>query len=158
MTVDEDMWMHEFDVTGELAASVEMLMNATAAPETHSMRLRDRQARRFQRFRVQRVVRVENARLWRDYANERASMLVRWRAGADLGDHGSLAQRLQTTQTAPASLHAGHLLSAEANEAFLFHGVPSVNIAGLIRQTGFEETIARSDGNMFGKGIYFAER
>ena len=61
------------DVTSEMKASVEWLMQTTAQPRHHG-KGRDSHGQTFQKFRVKRVQRIENAQLYLAYLRAREAI------------------------------------------------------------------------------------
>ncbi|EKX48560.1 hypothetical protein GUITHDRAFT_60009, partial [Guillardia theta CCMP2712] len=93
---------------------------------------------------IRQIQRVENPRLWKEYAMKRASM-------AEIGSGGRRVNVQSMKEWMRLMLHP----QEAANEVLLFHGTPQQNCS-IITEQGFDERVSNRAGH-FGTGIYFAE-
>jgi hypothetical protein len=119
------------DVTEALRAAVQPLLDSAG-------------------FRVKKISRVENSRLWVAYFQERQRVI---RALAARLNWHLAADKLPTTLRA-ALPNTDELLTDEAGEVLLLHGTSA---AGSIALHGFDQRLANQTRNFYGMGIYFAE-
>jgi serine/threonine protein kinase len=126
----------------DICRAIEALMNATAQPAGDA-----------RRFRVLRVDRVENQRLWGLYAAHRYAKGT----ALDREKYAPVYGRKQPlTKSFVYPLQSGSL-DTKAGEYFLFHGTPRANS---IVTSGFDVRYAYNGSGaraLFGKGLYFAE-
>ena len=134
------------DVTAEMKASIEWLMQKTAQPQYHGRGRNSGGALGFRKFRVARVQRIENHRLFVDYARARENISATKLATP-------VTPAVETAVFKPPS--GARLNVPGANEHYMFHGT-KVETAPIISQRGMDERICSLDG-IFGAGIYFAE-
>jgi len=138
--------------SAEVVAQVEKLLNDTAQPDTHGIG-RDSHARRFRRFRVTSVQRVENSQIWSAYASCRRAL-----ADALASEGYVLPAQARRLSTAGFQYPLeGGMLEAAAGEVFLFHGASRPES---IASSGFDVRYAYAGGGagaVFGRGVYFAE-
>jgi len=113
----------------------------------------DNRGLRHSGYKVVSIHRIENAFMWRRYANNRALLVEQAKAaGAKLNNETDVGihQRVESY----AEWQDGDLgVHAAANEAFLIHGTD----AGLIDVIAREGIDSRLCGGLFGKGVYLAE-
>jgi len=94
---------------------------------------------------VVKVHRVENLRHWRSYAANRA----------EIREHN---RKLPTGEPVRRHLSLGlefAELDAQANEVFLWHGLPAANVP-MVANCGLDERIANCKG-LYGAGIYLTD-
>jgi serine/threonine protein kinase len=133
-----------------VVTQVEKLLNDTAKPDTHG---RVRHNKRFARFRVTSVQRVEISHIWSAYASRRRAL-----ADALAGEGYTLPEQAQRLSTAGFQYPLeGGTLEAAAGEVVLFHGTSKPES---IASSGFDVRYAYAGagaGAKFGRGVYFAE-
>jgi len=132
------------DVTGLWKDRIQQLMTETAKVQFIGQG-RDNLGLTHKGYKVERVHRVENARLWRSYAHRRAEII-----GANPGQDA----RTDVSTWKPwwqTELHQ----DKRANEVFLFHGTKP-GLEKIIASAGFEERVCNL-GGLFGAAIYLAE-
>jgi len=104
-------------------------------------------------YKVQRVLRVENARMWHRY-EERMAAIHAKRSGKKLDQFDP---PVLTANITKSSEHLLSPLNKDLNEVYLFHGT-TVNAAMRIAQADFNLQLAGSgNGTMYGNGLYLSE-
>lgn len=133
------------DVTDLLGARFQELMEETC--KAQYIRHGAGSAGSFHRgYRVERVHRVENDALWREYARRRSTVT----------ENGGPHPPTPTEITEGREWLRHDLLSdADANEVFLLHGAPPDTVFH-IANGGFQDSLARSR-SLFGNAVHFAE-
>jgi hypothetical protein len=126
------------------SSAMERLMNQGMDP-AQTGRGRDSHNQQFRKFRVVSVHRIQNKKLWKRYAANRATLVE------DV--HAARAPRtaVRTAAIVDQVLHP----MVTANEVLLFHGTGSKSVADQICKNGFDPPTANSGA--FGSGFYFAE-
>lgn len=124
---------------------MENLLNGTARQKTHGHG-KDSHHSRFQKFLVQKVARLENARLWSSYAFQRQAI--------ESTMTNAMISRQIVCETTP---HLNQLpkLNEKVNEIYLFHGTSDRHLP-MIKEQGLDARIS-NEASMFGAGCYFAE-
>lgn len=121
------------------------------------------------RYKIQKVYRLENIALWKQYWHRKQEMIemhhahnikVRPLSPAVETEANAIHQQHHHQQQHGAALNKlsqGQLLTSSLNECYLFHGTDSVDTAELIAQHGFDERVGSLRGN-YGAGCYFASQ
>eukprot|EP00039_Didymoeca_costata_P006815 m.93604 g.93604 ORF g.93604 m.93604 type:complete len:533 (-) comp13403_c0_seq2:2791-4389(-) len=128
-----------YDITARAGHKLEALLNLTAKPETHGQG-RDSHGSVFEKFKVKKVERIENLKLWKRYAVHR---------GETISDGPAIKPPVQT-----ASLNSALQMLETSNEFMLFHGTKKKYVDNVCNH-GFDNRV--SSTGLFGNGIYFAE-
>ena len=152
-------WLHQQQAgtwlvteSADVVAQVEKLLNDSARPQEHGIG-RDSHDKRFERFKVTSVKRVENSYVWSAYASRRRAVAE----SLALEGYTLPLQARQLTTTGFVYPLEGGSLEAAAGEVYLFHGT---GFPESISTSGFDVRYAyagRGAGAFFGRGVYFAE-
>lgn len=107
-------------------------------------------------FKVARVYRSENSRIWREYGVKRAQLLN----DAAQQQDGHFRQYEDVVSTVAWMAHGGSLadrLKPEINEWYLFHGSTAENAEKICKHDFRLQYSGKSTGSLYGHGIYMAE-
>ena len=137
---------HRIDVTHEMKDSIQWLMQTTSTPHLHGIG-RDSHGKKFERFVVRKVERIENHHLWRAYVLQRDAIRANGRARS--------MSVTPPVATAGFKSPFGARMDISSNEQLLFHGTKD-GVAPQICERGFDERICGLTG-LYGAGNYFAE-
>ncbi len=128
-------------------------MNSTSDPSTHGTGA-DSHKIRFKSFKVSKVERVENLKLWEKYALKRDDILKSTSSPSSSSPDVNICKNHQlATYLQSEPRHTMHGLHTSVGECYLFHGT-SLTAVDAIVNTGFDP---RLGGGCFGHGCYFAE-
>eukprot|EP00041_Stephanoeca_diplocostata_P040384 m.1639326 g.1639326 ORF g.1639326 m.1639326 type:complete len:621 (-) comp34637_c0_seq1:216-2078(-) len=105
-------------------------------------------------FKVTKVERIENMRLWRNYCSAQNDVRDRLAKANETGS--GLPENLCATGGLRAALEPARILDEDINEFYMFHGT-SEDTMKIIIEGGFDERVA-SDGGLYGAGTYFADQ
>jgi hypothetical protein len=135
-------YARRIDVTGKMQTPVESLMNEFARPQTHGHG-NDTHGVSFDTFKVVKVFRIENDKVWQQYATTRSVVKADTALNpapktAKFRSHKDMCEKLD---------------QMGKNEHYLFHGTKD-EIKHLVIDQGFDHRVG---GGMLGSGIYFAE-
>lgn len=178
-----DNFESEVDVTKELLEPVQRLLNHTTKREFMGQG-RDGAWVSHRGFRVLRITRIENGKLWSLYARTRRSirsvsasvkmLAPAWKdyASTTLGTIEKVYADRESDSQVKSFINSLHL-DSDRNERLLFHGSPAKGArqqeTGMvlfpeedcspvfaIKKTGFDERLGNVKG-MYGSGTYFAD-
>ena len=137
---------HRIDVTHEMKDSILWLMQTTSTPHLHGIG-RNSHGKKFERFVVRKVERIENHHLWRAYVLQRDAIRA--------NDRARSMSVIPPVATARFKSPFGARMDIGSNEQLLFHGTKD-GVAPQICERGFDERISALHG-LYGAGNYFAE-
>jgi len=170
------------DVTKELGDAVQRLLNITTLKDAMGVG-KDGKWATHKGFKVIRVTRVENGKLWSAYARARNAiqpvkmtmqkMILSWlKVTEDAVQTIEAVHSVRDKDPAVAAFIASLGLDATRNERILFHGSPSAGArtdtgavlfpsddtspAFAIKKAGFDERLGSVKG-MYGAGTYFSD-
>jgi hypothetical protein len=138
------------DVTDELGATVQQLVDATCRTELLGAG-RDAKHRGHVALRVLSVRRIENVPLFRAFRSVTARFADEF---AELGRPLPHVSTATADAAGAAALDAALGIDRARGESLLFHGTRR-DVAEVIAKTGFEERVSAQ--GMFGLGIYFGD-